>query len=330
MPTDSTRVLVTGAGGFIGSHVVEHLARKGARVTALIHYNANRHLGNLHRIDPKLLASCEVVLGDINDPEFAAILLQDQDVVIHLAALIGIPYSYQSPRSYLQTNAEGTLNLLEACRRHNPRRFIFASTSEVYGSARQIPIDETHPLQAQSPYSASKIAAEALVEAYRRNFSVPAVILRPFNTFGPRQSPRAVIPTIITQALAGGPLRLGRTDTVRDFTFVDDTVEGILAAALGENIGGGPYNLGCGTGWAIEEVARQVLSQLGQTCEIVQEDQRLRPELGEVDCLISSHQQFHQATGWQPRVEFAEGLRRTLDFWRQEEKEPNSSSLYVV
>jgi nucleoside-diphosphate-sugar epimerase len=329
MPAESTRILVTGAGGFIGSHVVEHLARKNQRVTALIHYNANRHLGNLQAVDSKLLASVDVVLGDINDPEFVGNLVQDQEVVIHLAALIGIPYSYQSPRSYLQTNAEGTLNLLEACRRHRPRRFVFTSTSEVYGSARQVPIDENHPLQAQSPYSASKIAAEALVEAYRRNFSVPAVILRPFNTFGPRQSPRAVIPTIITQALAGGPLRLGRTDTVRDFTFIDDTVEGILAAALGEDIGGGPYNLGTGTGQTIEEAAREVLAQLHLTCEIVREDRRLRPELGEVDRLISSHEKFHRATGWKPRVAFAEGLRQTIAFWKKNPPADLSASYAV-
>lgn len=329
MPPDTSRILVTGAGGFIGSHLVEHLVRRGCRVTALVHYNAMRNLGNLCFIDPKIMAGMEVVPGDIEDPEFIVGLVKDHDIVIHLAALIGIPYSYQSPRSYLRTNAEGTLNLLEACRRHGPRRFVFISTSEVYGSARLLPIDEDHPLQAQSPYSASKIAAEALVEAYRRNFSLPAITLRPFNTFGPRQSSRAVLPTIITQALKGGPLRLGRTDTVRDFTYVDDTVEGILTAALGDDIGGGPYNLGTGTGLTIGELADRVMSQLGQALKIVEDAQRLRPEQGEVDRLVSSSQKFRQITGWQPRIDFDEGLRRTIDFWRQDGR-TNHASLYVV
>lgn len=240
----ANNILVTGADGFIGSHLVEALVRSGERVVALAHYNATSNIGNLEYLDRDVLESVEIRFGDICDAEFMAEAIKKTDVVFHLAALIAIPYSYEAPRSYLNVNAGGTLNVLEAVHRGGHARVVHVSTSEVYGSAFSVPISESHPLQAQSPYSATKIAAEKLVESYHRSFNLPAVVIRPFNTYGPRQSAHAFIPTVIRQALGGGPIQLGLTTPVRDLTFVADTVSGLIAAGKADGIAGGTFNLG--------------------------------------------------------------------------------------
>lgn len=311
------RVVVTGAGGFIGSHLVEALVAAGADVCALLRYNAEASIGNLRLLPPEVLARVRIVHGDINDAEFVQRLLADRDVVFHLGALIAIPYSYQAPRSYLQTNVGGTLNLLEAARSNRDLRLVHTSTSEVYGSARYVPMDEAHPLQAQSPYAATKIAADKLVESYVRSFDVNAVTVRPFNTFGPRQSARAVIPTVIGQALGGASkIRLGATAPVRDLTFVTDTVSGFISAATAPGARGGCFNLGTGRGIAIGDLARLILQIMGVEATIETDAQRLRPEASEVDRLISSNAAFTAATGWQPKVSLEEGLRRSVEFFR--------------
>jgi len=312
------RILVTGAGGFIGSHLVEELARAGANVKALLHYNAQGSIGNLQWIAPEALGEVKVIHGELNDGEFVKRLVEDCDVVFHLGALIAIPYSYLAPRSYVATNVGGTLNVLEAVRATGSTRLVHTSTSEVYGSACYVPMDEAHPLQAQSPYAATKIAADKLVESYVRSFGIPAVTVRPFNTFGPRQSARAVIPTVIGQAL-GRPeaIRLGATAPIRDFTYVSDTVDGFITAASSDSVLGGCFNLGTGSSVSIGEVAATILQVMNVQARVECEEQRIRPEGSEVDRLVSSNQAFREATGWQPRVDLAEGLRRTVAFFQE-------------
>ena len=310
------RVLVTGAGGFIGSHLAEVLATRGSSVRALVHYNAERSIGNLRFVVPDILDRIEIVFGDLTDAEFLKRLIDRCDTIFHLGAMIAIPHSYSAPRSYVDVNIGGTLNLLEAVREVGIARFVHTSTSEVYGSARYVPIDEKHPLQAQSPYSATKIGADKLVEAYRASFGLPTVIVRPFNTYGPRQSARAVIPTVIGQALGHGPIRLGALTPVRDMTFVSDTVAGFIAAAEGAGLDGGTYNLGSGTGAAIRDIAALILRLMQVDRPIELDQQRLRPTESEVDRLISSNQAFVEASGWTPQVSLEEGLSRTINFFR--------------
>jgi NAD dependent epimerase/dehydratase len=310
-------VLVTGAGGFIGSHLVDALARSGARVRALLHYNAQASIGNLQWIKPDVMAEVKLVHGDLNDGEFIKRLVDGCDSIFHLGALIAIPYSYLAPRSYVQTNVAGTLNVLEAVRECRTPRLVHTSTSEVYGSARYVPMDEAHPLQAQSPYSATKIAADKLVESYVHSFETPAVTVRPFNTFGPRQSARAVIPTVIGQALARpAAIRLGATAPIRDFTYVSDTVDGFIAAAESDAVLGGCFNLGTGSGVSIGDLARSILDMMEVPARVEEDAQRIRPEGSEVDRLVSTPKAFHEATGWQPKVGLSEGLQRTIEFFR--------------
>ncbi len=311
------RALVTGAGGFIGSHLVETLVARGTPVRALVHYNAERSHGNLRFVPPEMLDRVEVVFGDLNDAEFVKRLVDGCAAIFHLGALIAIPHSYSAPRSYVDTNIGGTLNLLEAAREAGVHRFIHTSTSEVYGSARYVPIDEAHPLQAQSPYAATKIGADKLVESYHASFGVPTVVVRPFNTYGPRQSARAIIPTVIGQALGGGPIRLGAVSPIRDMTFVADTVSGFIAAAETENLEGGIFNLGTGSGVAVGDVARLILRLMKVDREIELDAQRLRPVKSEVDQLISSNKAFTQASGWKPQASLEQGLERTIAFFRQ-------------
>jgi NAD dependent epimerase/dehydratase len=311
------RVLVTGAGGFIGSHLVERLVNAGACVRALLRYNAEASVGNLRLVAPDALAGVKIVHGDLNDGEFVKGLVDGCDIVFHLGALIAIPYSYSAPRSYLNTNVGGTLNVLEAVRACGTPTLVHTSTSEVYGSARYIPIDEAHPLQAQSPYAATKIAADKLVEAYVRSFNIRAVIVRPFNTFGPRQSARAVIPTVIGQAL-GRPevIRLGSTTPIRDLTYVSDTVAGFVAAATCEQALGGCYNLGTGQSISIGDLAQTILHTMGVSARIEADPDRMRPEGSEVDRLIASNAAFRSVTGWHPEVDIQEGVRRTVAFFQ--------------
>ncbi len=311
------RALVTGAGGFIGSHLVESLVQAGADVCALLRYNAEASIGNLRLLPPDILQRVRIVHGDLNDAEFVHRLVTDRDVVFHLGALIAIPHSYTAPRSYVATNVGGTLNVLEAIRSCETPRLVHTSTSEVYGSARYVPMDEAHPLQAQSPYSATKIAADKLVEAYVRSFGVKAVVVRPFNTFGPRQSARAVIPTVIGQALGGAEaIRLGAVTPVRDLTYVADTVSGFITAATADGVVGGCFNLGTGEGIAIGDLARMILRVMGVDARIETDPQRLRPEASEVDRLISANAAFTAATNWRPRIGLEEGVRQTVAFFQ--------------
>lgn len=311
------QVLVTGAGGFIGSHLVEALVREGANVRALLRYNAAASIGNLALTAPDVLSQVKIVHGDLNDGEFVKNLVDGCEAVFHLGALIAIPYSYSAPRSYLHTNVGGTLNILEAVRACGQPLLVHTSTSEVYGSAQYVPMDEAHPLQAQSPYAATKIAADKLVESYVRSFGVRAVTVRPFNTYGPRQSARAVIPAIIGQAL-GRPeaIQLGATTPVRDLTFVEDTVAGFIAAASSESVVGGVYNLGTGESISVGELARTILRVMDVPARIESDAQRLRPENSEVDRLVSSNAAFTAATPWRPQVNIEEGIRRTVEFFQ--------------
>ncbi|HYF08776.1 MAG TPA: GDP-mannose 4,6-dehydratase [Acetobacteraceae bacterium] len=311
------KVLVTGAGGFIGSHLVETLAARGAAVRALLHYGAEGGLGNARFLDAPAREAVEWVQGDVLDAEFMVRLAQGCDTVFHLAALIAIPHSYSAPRSFVEVNAIGTLNVLEAARAAGVRRVVQTSTSEVYGSARRIPMDEAHPLQAQSPYAATKIAADKLAEAYHASFGVPVVTVRPFNTYGPRQSARAVIPTVIGQALAGADrIMLGATTPVRDMTFVTDTVVGMITAAEATGVEGRTFNLGTGQGESIGAIAQRILGLIGSRAEIVLDPRRLRPPTSEVDRLIADNAAFRAATGWSPRVSLEQGLAATIAFFR--------------
>jgi NDP-hexose 4,6-dehydratase len=317
----NTNVLVTGAGGFIGSHLVEALARRGAHVRALLRYTAQASIGNLQWVPRDVMADVKAIYGDLNDGEFVKRLVEGCDSVFHLGALIAIPYSYLAPRSYVQTNVIGTLNVLEAVRDCKTPRLIHTSTSEVYGSARYVPMDESHPLQAQSPYAATKIAADKLVESYVRSFELPAVTVRPFNTFGPRQSARAVIPTVISQALTRSEvIHLGATVPVRDFTYVSDTVDGFIAAATNDSVIGGCFNLGTGSGVSIGTLAHAILELMDVAARVEEDVQRIRPKGSEVDRLVSSHKAFHDAAGWQPKVELFDGLQRTIAFFREHPK----------
>jgi len=305
-------VLVTGAGGFIGSHLAEELARLGARTRALVRYNSSGLWGWLD--SSPLKDEIEVVQGDVRDYESVRRAINGVDVIFHLAALIGIPYSYQAPRSYVQTNVEGALNVLQAALDAGGTRVIHTSTSEVYGTARNVPIGEDHPLQAQSPYSASKIAADKMAEAFHVSFGLPVVVLRPFNTYGPRQSARAVIPTIISQVLQGSTVRLGNLEPTRDFNYVDDTVQGFILAAESPAAVGEVINVGSGSEISIGDLARLIGSLVGSEARIVAEDQRVRPEGSEVERLCADNRKARRLLGWESAVPLEEGLKRTIEW----------------
>jgi dTDP-glucose 4,6-dehydratase len=306
------RVLVTGAAGFIGSHLAERLVEDGARVRAFVHYNALGTWGWLDESEHR--DALDVLAGDITDRECVRHAMADVEIVFHLAALIGIPYSYLAPASYLRTNAEGTLNVMQAARELGTARVVHTSTSEVYGTARQVPITESHPLQGQSPYSASKIAADKVAESYHLAFDVPVVTIRPFNTFGPRQSQRAVIPTIITQCLAGGPVRLGNTSPTRDLNYVDNTVDGFVRAATAPDVHGETFNLGAGTEISIGDLAAAIASLTGTAASIETDEARRRPPASEVERLVADNTLAREKLGWSPAVDLETGLRRTIDW----------------
>jgi NAD dependent epimerase/dehydratase len=314
-------VLVTGAGGFIGSHLVERLVRDGNRVRAFVHYNAEGSWHNLEKIPADVLSQVEVITGDIADPFFVDSAVAGCEIVYHLAALIGIPYSYVAPAAYVSTNIVGTVNVLQACRRHQTPRMVHTSTSETYGSAQYVPIDEAHPLVGQSPYSASKIGADKLVESYWRSFGLPVCTIRPFNTFGPRQSARAFIPTIIMQALAGDVVRLGNLDPVRDMTFVTDTAAGFIAGAASDKCLGTVCNLGVGQGISVGDLAKKVGRLLGKELHIETDQQRLRPEKSEVSRLISNNSRMRELSAWTPAVSLDEGLAQTIEYIRENLKD---------
>ena len=303
--------LVTGAGGFIGSHLVERLVADGWKVRALVRYSSHDQLGALVHTAPGVLDEVEVVPGDLRDADVVRRAVDGCDAVLHLGAIIAIPYSYTAPRDVVETNVLGTLNVLEAARTHGTPRVVHTSTSEVYGSARQLRMDETHPLQGQSPYSASKIGADKLAEAYALSFDLPVVVLRPFNTFGPRQSPRAVIPTILGQALAGGPVRLGSLTPTRDFTYVSDTVAAFALAATAPDVAGKVVHLGTGVEVSVGDLVRLAGEVLGRELEVITDDQRVRPAASEVQRLLSDPSHAREVLGWTPEVPLLEGLRRT-------------------
>jgi NAD dependent epimerase/dehydratase len=311
------RMLVTGAGGFIGSHVVEALLREGHSVRALVHYNSRGSWGHLDGLESHSVENLDVRLGDITDPYLVRDLVVGCDIVFHLAALIGIPYSYHAPASYVATNINGTLNVLEACRQAKTRRVIVTSTSEVYGTARYAPIDEAHPLQGQSPYSASKIAADKLAESFFCSFDLPVVILRPFNTYGPRQSARAIIPTVLTQALAGAnEIHLGNLEPRRDLTFVEDTAQAFMLAATAPNIEGETIHFGQGKEISIRDLVAKCLSAVDSQAELVSSSDRQRPERSEVGLLLCDAAKARRLLGWEPKISLDEGLRRTAEYLR--------------
>jgi NAD dependent epimerase/dehydratase len=304
------RVLVTGAGGFIGSHLAEALVVRGARVRAFVHYRGDGRWGWLDESAQR--GDMNVVTGDIGDRETVASATSGCDVVFHLAALIGIPYSYQAARSYVRVNVEGTLNVLQCAREAGVARVVHTSTSEVYGTARRVPIDEDHPLHGQSPYSASKIAADKMAEAFHLSFGLPVVTVRPFNAYGPRQSARAVIPTVVSQCLAGGPVRLGNLRATRDFTYVTDTVEGFVRAAEVADAVGRTLNLGSGTEIAVGELAARIVRLIGRNVEVMSVDERTRPAASEVERLLADSGAASAMLGWRPTVSLDAGLRRTI------------------
>jgi dTDP-glucose 4,6-dehydratase len=321
------KVLVTGAGGFIGSHLAERLVGAGATVRAMTHYNA---LGTNGWLDySSLRQDLEIFRGDICDRDSVREAMKGQEIVFHLAAVIAIPYSYHAPGSYVQTNIVGTLNVLQSAKEGNISRVILTSTSEVYGTAQYVPIDERHPLQAQSPYAASKIAADKLGESFHLSFALPVVTIRPFNTFGPRQSDRAVIPSIITQCLAGETVRLGNVHPTRDFNFVANTVEGFCLAATATDASGRVLNLGSGREISICELARLIGRLLGREVRIESESLRLRPEKSEVERLIAGSSEAAAILGWKPATSLEEGLRLTID-WMHANAHRYQTGVYAI
>jgi NAD dependent epimerase/dehydratase len=308
-------VLVTGAGGFIGSHLAEELVRRGATVRAMLHYDSRPQRSNLELADPGLVKEMSILAGDVADPHFMYRAVAGCDAVFHLAALIGIPFSYVAPSAYVQTNIVGTLNTLEACRLHGTPRMVHTSTSECYGTARYAPIDEQHPLQGQSPYSASKIGADKLAESFWLSFKLPVVTLRPFNTYGPRQSARAVIPTILSQLLSGATaLKLGDASPVRDMNFVDDTVAAFLAVATADQCLGEVINAGTGRGETIGTIAELAMKITGRSVPIHTEAQRQRPEGSEVWKLIAANAKAKELANWSPQTTLEAGLAKTAQF----------------
>ncbi|MET0708293.1 MAG: SDR family NAD(P)-dependent oxidoreductase [Tardiphaga sp.] len=319
MSYSGTRILVTGADGFIGSHLTEALVAAGGDVTALAQYNSFDSHGWLDDLPDATRKAIRLVRGDVRDAAFVSRLVAGHQIVFHLAALIAIPHSYLSVQSYVDTNVIGTVNVLEAARQHGTERVVHTSTSEVYGTAMTMPIDESHPLQGQSPYSASKIAADMMAEAFARSFGLPVVTLRPFNTFGPRQSERAIIATTIRQVLDPScqAIMVGDATTVRDLTFVEDTAAAFMAAGLAEGIEfGQSYNAGSQRSIKIGSLIDLILEITSSNKPVVQDEKRLRPTNSEVRALLADSTRFHHATGWSPKVSLQDGLARTVDWWR--------------
>jgi len=313
----SKKILVTGADGFIGSHLTEELVKKGFNVRAFTLYNSFNTWGWLDTIPGDILNEIEIFQGDIRDPNGVRVSMKDIDSVFHLAALIAIPFSYHSPDTYVDTNIKGTLNILQAARDLNTSRVLITSTSEVYGTAKYVPIDENHPFQGQSPYSATKIGADRLAESFYRSFNIPITIVRPFNTYGPRQSARAVIPTIITQLLAGNEeIKLGSLTPTRDFNFVKDTANGFIEIAKSDRTIGEEINIATQQEISIGHLAEELIRQINPNAKIICDDQRLRPKNSEVNRLLGSNEKIKNLTSWKPQYTFEQGLSETIDFFR--------------
>lgn len=309
------KVLVTGADGFIGSHLTEKLLEEGYKVRAFVYYNSFNSWGWLDSLPKEKLSQIEIFSGDIRDPNGVAEAMKDIDYVFHLAALIAIPFSYHSPDSYVDTNIKGTLNVLQAARHLGTERVLITSTSEVYGTAKYVPIDEKHPFQGQSPYSATKIGADRLAESFYRSFNLPVTIVRPFNTYGPRQSARAVIPTIITQLLSGvESIKLGNLEATRDFNYVKDTVSGFVEIAESLKTIGEEINIATGSEISIGDLAKKIIKQINPAAKIICDQIRLRPEKSEVERLLGDNQKIQSLTKWQPQYTLEQGIAETIDW----------------
>ena len=311
------KILVTGSEGFIGSHLVERLVKDGADVTAFILYNSFNSWGWLETLNDEMKSSIKIIAGDVRDEYFVENSIKNQEIVFHLAALIAIPYSYYSPTSYVDTNIKGTLNVLQACRKSEIEKLIHTSTSETYGSALYVPIDEKHPLQGQSPYSASKIGADMMAESFYRSFGVPVATVRPFNTYGPRQSARAIIPTIITQLLSGkGYIRLGDLTPTRDLNYVKDTVEGFIKICESEKTLGSVFNIGSGKEISIGDLAEKISKLMKIEAKIIVDENRIRPVNSEVNRLLSDNRKALDLAGWSPSYSLDEGLEETIEWMK--------------
>lgn len=327
MSLKNKRILVTGAGGFIGSHLVEKLVESGAVVRAFVHYRGNGSWGWLDQSPHK--KEVEVVAGDVSDRDHIAVAMKGVDVVFHLAALIGIPYSYHAPSSYVRTNIEGSLNILLAARDIGVERVVHTSTSEVYGTARYVPINEEHPLQGQSPYSASKIGADKIAESFHLSFGLPVVTIRPFNAFGPRQSARAVIPTIISQCMAGETIRLGSMTPTRDFNYVSNTVDAFMRCAEASSAIGRTINIGSGKEISIGDLVTRIGKLLGREIKVETEQVRSRPPESEVERLLADNTLARSILKWEPAVSLDEGLIRTAE-WIQKNLHEYRTSDYAI
>jgi len=311
------KILVTGADGFIGSHLTEELVKQGFDVKAFSLYNSFNTWGWLDTLPQDIMENVEVFTGDVRDPNGVREAMKGTDAVFHLAALIAIPFSYHSPDAYVDTNIKGTLNVLQAAKQLDLDKVLITSTSEVYGTAQYVPIDESHPYQGQSPYSATKIGADRLAESFYRSFGLPVAIVRPFNAYGPRQSARAVIPTIITQLLAGKEeIRLGSLTPTRDFNFVKDTAQGFIEIYRSDKTVGEEINIATQNEISIGELAEELIKQINPQAKIVCDEERLRPEKSEVNRLLGSNEKIKMLTDWEPRFTFEEGLAQTIDFFR--------------
>ena len=320
MDLEKKKVLVTGAEGFIGSHLVERLVDEGARVTAFILYNSFNSWGWIDTFDSEKKERIEMFSGDVRDPDGVRKAAEGIDVIFHLAALVSIPFSYHSPDCFVDTNVKGTLNVLQAARALNVEKVLVTSTSEVYGTASYVPIDEAHPLQGQSPYSASKIGADKIAESFWRSFDLPVSIVRPFNTYGPRQSARAVIPNIVTQLLSGKKeIRLGDLSPTRDFLFVKDTVEAFTAIAKCDDAIGETVNIATGSEVSIKDLADTLIELIDPSANVVQEEERFRPKKSEVRRLLGSNEKIRSLTGWKPRYTLKQGLTETIRWFKKGE-----------
>lgn len=324
------KILVTGADGFIGSHLTEELVRQGHKVKAFAYYNSFNTWGWLDTLPKEILKEIEVFTGDIRDPNGVRESMKGIDEVHHLAALIAIPFSYHSPDSYVDTNIKGTLNVLQAARDLDTKRILVTSTSEVYGTAQYVPIDENHPFQGQSPYSATKIGADRIAESFHKSFEMPITIVRPFNTYGPRQSARAVIPTIITQLLAGQEeIKLGALSPTRDFNYVKDTINGFIEIAKAHNTIGEEINIATQQEISIGQLAQEMIKQINPNAKIICEEERLRPEKSEVNRLLGSNKKIKELTGWSPEYNLEQGLAETIE-WIKNNLDKFKADIYNV
>ncbi len=317
MKIENSKILVTGAGGFIGSHLMEALVRRGAKVRGLVHYNSRNDWGMLEELPGEIRQEMDIIPGDVRDPFQVKSAVKGCEVVFHLASLIAIPYSYKAPHSYVETNIHGTLNVLQAALEQDVQKVVHTSTSEVYGTARYIPIDEDHSLQGQSPYSASKIAADKMAESFHLSFGLPVTTIRPFNAFGPRQSARAVIPNIIIQALDREYIELGLLTPVRDLTFIKDTVNGFIRMAESDGVIGKVINVGSGYGISIGDLAKKILEIMKCSRKIVERKERFRPAESEVMQLICDNRKAKEMLGWAPTTLLEEGIQQTIEFYRR-------------